>query len=70
MESVKPDASFREVKARSMLTEVNVTWCNKLTDITFQRLQSCHRLTRIGLKGCSVSRPVISSYEEKGLQIY
>lgn len=64
------DEAFRNVDETLALKEVNVTWCEKLTDETFRRLQHCKRLTRVGMKGCRVSSPVIHQCRESGLTLF
>ena len=67
---MRVDEAFRNVDETMALKEVNVTWCEKLTDETFRRLQHCKRLTRVGMKGCRVSSPVIHQCEESRLTFF
>lgn len=60
------DSSFVNVD-QSILKEVHMMWCGQLTDYTFQKLQKCKSLTRIGVSGCEVSIPTRQSCEEKGV---
>ena len=63
------DASFSSVED-SQLEEVNVTWCGKLTDATFQRLQNCRKLLKVGISGCAISKPVQHLREAKGVVFF
>lgn len=66
------DKSFACIgeKSESRLKEVNVMWCGKLTDESIRRLQRCKKLSRIGVKGCALSTPVLHSCEERGVILF
>ena len=42
-------------------------WCGKLTDSTFQKLQQCKSIARIGVSGCDVSDPTRQSCAKRGV---
>ena len=42
-------------------------WCGQLTDVTFQKLQCCESITRMGVSGCDVSIPTKQSCAERGV---
>ena len=63
---LRVDACFCLIE-ESELEEVNVMWCAKLTDDTFQRLQHCRKLVKVGISGCSISKPLQHLCEARGV---
>ena len=45
-------------------------WCGKLTDATFQRLQGCKKLVKVGISGCTISKPLQNLCEAKGVVFF
>ena len=60
------DASFLHVET-TQLKEIHLMWCGRLTDVTFQKLQCCESITKMGVSGCDVSIPTKQSCAERGV---